>query len=72
MVYLDDIIIYNSGGANQQIQRIKSGFDRLRDANIKLKPKKCSFLLPEVKYLRHIISRKGGSDKNVSYSQKCQ
>ena len=34
-------------------------FDRLRKANLRLKPKKCSFLCKEVSYLGHIISVEG-------------
>lgn len=35
--------------------------DRLRVANLHLKPKKCLFFRPEVKYLGHIISQDGVS-----------
>jgi len=33
-------------------------FSRLRTANLKLNPKKCSFLKKEIKYLGSLLSRK--------------
>lgn len=34
-------------------------FDRLENANLKLKAKKCSFFKQEVTFLGHIVSREG-------------
>ena len=34
-------------------------FTRLRNANIRLKPTKCSFACSEVEYLGHVVSRDG-------------
>lgn len=34
-------------------------FDRFRKANLKLKPKKCTFFQDEIKYLGHIVSENG-------------
>ena len=34
-------------------------FERLREANLKLKPKKCLFLRDEVPYLGHVVTREG-------------
>lgn len=59
MVYLDDIIIYNADGSLSHIQRLREIFERLRDANIKLKPKKCNFIVKEDKYLGHILIQQG-------------
>ncbi|KAG5868282.1 hypothetical protein JTB14_025807 [Gonioctena quinquepunctata] len=59
MVYLDDIIIFNSAGKEDHIGKLGQVFVRLREANVKLKPKKCSFLLKKVKYLGHIITQNG-------------
>lgn len=59
MVYLDDIIVFNSNGVEDHIRQLALVFQRLIDANITLKPSKCKFLLKEVKYLGHIISEEG-------------
>ena len=60
LVYLDDILVFSSNDIeDHHIRKISLVFDRLREANIKLKPGKCQFLMPEVKYLGHIISSQG-------------
>ena len=58
LVYLDDVIIF-SKGIEQHAERLKRVFDKLREANLSLKFKKCHFALSEVKYLGHVITRKG-------------
>src|SRR5688572_13370828 len=42
-VYLDDVIIYTKGTLEQHLDDIKSVFDKLRDAQLKIKVKKCYF-----------------------------
>lgn len=37
----------------------KKVFDRLRHANLKLKPSKCNFTCPQVKYLGHVVFPEG-------------
>ena len=58
LLYLDDIIIF-SKSFNEHIERLKAVFQRLREAKLKLKPSKCSFLQKQVKYLGHIVSAEG-------------
>ena len=36
-------------------------FQRFREANLKLKPSKCSLLQSEVRYLGHVVSKDGVS-----------
>jgi len=43
------------------LKRLEQVFYRLKSANLKLNPKKCSFLKKEIKYLDHVISEKGVS-----------
>jgi len=57
-VYLDDIIIYASSLAEQQIKFNKFA-ERLQQANLKLQPDKCEFLQKEVSYFGHVIGKDG-------------
>lgn len=57
-VYLDDIIIYGNS-LEEHLEDLKTVFQRVRAAGLKLKPSKCQFLKPEVKYLGHIVSAEG-------------
>lgn len=57
-VYLDDIIIY-SKTFEDHLRDLGEVFSRVRAAGMKLKPAKCQFLKPEVKYLGHIVSVEG-------------
>ncbi len=58
LVYLDDIIVYGTS-FEDQLERLKSVFGRLRYANLKLSPKKCNLFKKEVSYLGHVVSRNG-------------
>ena len=57
-VYLDDIIIY-SKNFEQHLDHIKLVFESLRQANLKIKLKKCFFCLPNIPFLGHIVGRNG-------------
>ncbi|UYV78936.1 K02A2.6-like, partial [Cordylochernes scorpioides] len=52
--YQDDILIYSST-FKDHIELLKKIFDKLKENNIKLKLKKCSFAKQEIRYLGHII-----------------
>ncbi|XP_044261172.1 uncharacterized protein LOC123009115 [Tribolium madens] len=56
LVYLDDVIVFSTSDVKEHLQRLRDVFDRMRQANLKLKPTKCNFLMKEAKYLGHIIS----------------
>ena len=58
LVYLDDIIVYSRSFADH-INHLNDVFSRLRSANVKLKPSKCSFARSSVEYLGHVVSRDG-------------
>jgi len=55
-VYLDDIIIY-SKTFEQHIDHITQVFNALRQAQLKIKLKKCYFCLPIISFLGHIVGR---------------
>ena len=60
LVFLDDIICF-SKDFDQHIQNLKEIFHRLKNANLKLSPKKCVLMQTEVQFLGHIVSEKGVS-----------
>ena len=55
LVYQDDIIF--SKTFEDHLLHLNDVFTRLRSANVKLKPSKCSFGRPGVEYLGHLVSR---------------
>ena len=58
LVYLDDIIVVGRS-FHEHLQNLENVFQRLRSAGLKLKPKKCTFIMKEVLYLGHLVSREG-------------
>ena len=58
MVYLDDVIVFGKT-FEEELQRLREVLQRMRDANLKLNPKKCRLFKKEVEYLGHIVSRHG-------------
>ena len=58
LCYLDDVIVM-SPNFDVHKTHLRSVFDRLRQANLRLHRGKCHFALERVTYLGHIISGKG-------------
>ena len=58
LAYLDDIIVFGND-FQDTMRNLELVLDRLRQANLKLKPKKCRMFQSEVSYLGHIVSYKG-------------
>ena len=58
LIYLDDVIVFGST-VQEVIDRLKIILDRLREANLKLKPKKCHLFQTEVLYLGHVVTSEG-------------
>ena len=56
--YLDDILIYSPDVATH-LQYLEMIFQRLTEADLKLKMEKCSFLKKHIQYLGHIVSGEG-------------
>ena len=58
LVYLDDIIVY-AKTVEEELRRLATVFQRLRDSGLKLKARKCHLFKESVLYLGHIVSAQG-------------
>ena len=58
LIYLDDILIWGRN-VEETLERLSKFLDKLKSANLKLKPNKCSLFQKEVQFLGHIVSDKG-------------
>lgn len=58
LVYLDDIIIY-SPDFSSHLQHLDEVFHRLWQHGLKLRPDKCKLLQSEVRFLGHVVDRRG-------------
>ena len=56
--YLDDVLIH-SPNIETHLQHIRILFQRLREADLKLKDSKCNYFKTHVQYLGHLVSGKG-------------
>ena len=54
-IFMDDIIIF-SRSVEEHLVHLQKVFGRLRQANVKLNPKKCSFVKQKVEYLGHVVT----------------
>jgi hypothetical protein len=59
-IYLDYILVYASD-EGEFIVRLRNVFNRFRQYNITLNPKKCSFGLEEVEFVGHVLKPDGVS-----------
>src|ERR1043166_5224593 len=57
-VYLDDIIIY-SRTFEEHRQHLRKVLSKIRQNQLKLKPEKCEWIKTELKFVGHIVNRKG-------------
>jgi hypothetical protein len=51
-LYLDDVLVYATND-NELLERLRTVFERFRQFNITLNPKKCYFGLAEVEFVGH-------------------
>jgi hypothetical protein len=57
-LYLDDVLVYATND-EKFLERLRIVFERFRQFNITLNPKKCYFGLPEVKFVSHVLKSDG-------------
>jgi len=60
LLYLDDIIVHATT-FEAELERLRSVFTRLREAGLKLSPKKCHLFKKRVVFLGHVVSEEGVS-----------
>ena len=58
VLYLDDIVVFGKS-FEDHLCNLRKVFDRLSEAGLTLKPKKCQFLQEEISFLGHIVSKSG-------------
>ena len=58
IIYLDDVIIF-SKTPKEHLECLRGVFEKLAQAGLKLKPKKCEFFKTKLSYLGHIVSKDG-------------
>ncbi len=58
LCYLDDVVIYGKT-FEETLHNLDLVLERLQEANLKIKPKKCDLFHTEIKYLGFIVSDKG-------------
>ena len=58
LCYIDDILVF-SPNLDTHLQHLQEVFQRLRQANLTLKPSKCEFGVNQVQFLGHVLSENG-------------
>ena len=58
LYYLDDIIVFSKGW-QEHLERLRMVFARLREANLRLGPRKCTLAKRSVTFLGHHVSEEG-------------
>ena len=58
LVFIDDLCVF-SATVEEGLKRLRAVFEKLREANMKLRPSKCKLLQVQVEYLGSIVSKDG-------------
>lgn len=70
LIYLDDVIIF-SQTIQENIDKLRLVFDRIRKTKLKLKPAKCSLLRSDVTFLGHVVSANGVNPNPTNIDKIC-
>lgn len=71
LLYLDDIIVY-AKTFEAELERLRSVFTRLREAGLKVSPKKCHLFKKRVVFLGHVVSEEGVSTDPEKIKAVCE
>ena len=73
IVYLDDIIIF-SKSKKEHKQHIRKVLQKIREANLKLKPTKCQQFKEEIVFVGHRVNKDGiqPDEENIKKIRECQ
>jgi len=58
LAYVDDVLCY-SGSVEEHFLHLREIFVRFRTSRMRLNPKKCSLLLPELVFLGNLVNASG-------------
>ena len=58
LIYLDDVIVFGRN-FDEYLENFKAVWQRLRLANLRLKPSKCALFREKVPFLGHVVTRTG-------------
>jgi hypothetical protein len=58
LIYLDDVVVFSTT-PGEMVSRLDVVFSRLKEAGLKLKPRKCKLFARETEYLGHVVSEAG-------------
>lgn len=58
VAFLDDIMVYGQG-FEEELERLRHTFARIRGANLKLNPGKCKFFQERIGFCGHVVSADG-------------
>ena len=58
IIYLDDIIVF-SKTPEEHLVRLQAIFEKVKEAELKLKPSKCEFFKQESTYSGYVVSKNG-------------
>ena len=56
--YIGDIVIFENM-LQQHNENLEAVLERIKQLGLRLEPKKCEYLKPELEYLGHIITKNG-------------
>ena len=73
LIYMDDVIVIGKDFGDM-IKNLSLIFERLQEAGLKLKPRKCKLIAKKVEFLGHVISKAGvkTDPSKTRCIEKCQ